>query len=68
MEKAKMFLFARWMADCYADTRENKSSLSILNIEDGHWYKNRLNHFNEVVYPNYKKNGIVKETIEFLKK
>jgi hypothetical protein len=36
-------------------------------MEKGEWYKNQLKHFNEVVYPNYVKNGSVKETTKFLK-
>ena len=55
MEKVKMFLFARWMATCYADTHLDEKmkceydegftsscSMSVLNREDGYWYKTQL--------------------------
>jgi hypothetical protein len=78
MEEVKMFMFARWIATCYADTKidnNNKGSheegfdsttaLSVLNKKDGHWYKKQIEHFNSVVYPNYVKNGSVRDTKEF---
>ena len=62
-----MFLFARWMATCYADVHTHYDSLSVLNEEDGYWYKDKLRHFKEVVYPNYEKNGTVRDTEILLK-
>jgi hypothetical protein len=41
-------------------------ALSVLNRENGCWYKKQLKHFNEVVYPNYVENGTVENTILFL--
>jgi len=80
MEDVKMFLFARWIATCYADTHldgemrseadkgfDVSDNMSVLNGEDGYWYKKQLKHFNEVVYPNYLENGTVKDTEDFLK-
>ncbi len=58
MEEVKMFLFTRWVATCYSD---------ILNTESGEWYKKQINHFNNVVYPNYIENGVVEETKKYLK-
>lgn len=79
MENAKMFLFARWMATCYADEHVDSNmisqyndrfntneAMSVLNRESGYWWKNKLEYFNEIVYPNYLKNGSVKNTEEFL--
>lgn len=78
-ERVKMFLFARWISTCYADTHldENKKcehdegfkaseSISVLNREDGYWWKKQLKHFNDVVYPNYIKNGTVDNANKFL--
>lgn len=78
MDEVKMFLFARWIATCYADSHldsemkcdhdfgfKESESLSVLNRETGHWYKQQLNHFNNIVYPNYIKNGTVEETKKF---
>lgn len=75
-----MFLFARWISICYADTHIDESgksqhdegfnpynALSVLNRENGFWWKTQLKHFNEVVYPNYVKNGSLKNAEEFLK-
>ena len=80
MEDVKMFLFARWIATCYADSHldenkklegqfgfNSKSAISVLNREDGHWYKKQIKHFNEIVYPNYIKNGSVDNAIKFFK-
>jgi hypothetical protein len=53
MEEVKMFLFARWMAVNYG---------GVLNTERGKWYKQQIKHFNNVVYPNYIKNGTVEKT------
>jgi hypothetical protein len=61
-----MFLFARWMSTCYADTVE-VGRTSVLNTESGEWWKEQLDHFNEKVYPNYIKNGTVEDTEEYLK-
>ena len=63
-EDVKMFLFARWISMCYADTMVD--GLSVLNTETGHWYKEQLEHFNSVVYPNYVKNGKIQENVDFL--
>ena len=66
----KMFLFARWISMCYADARNSNLdgiSASVLNTEDGVWWRKQLKHFNEVVYPEQIKNGSVGETKEFLK-
>lgn len=56
----KMFLFARWMAVCYDS--------NTLNTESGEWWKERLQDFNENVYPNYIENGTVEDTEEYLNK
>jgi hypothetical protein len=53
MEDVKMFLFARWVCVNYG---------SVLNTKKGDWYKEQIKHFNNFVYPNYIKNGTVKET------
>lgn len=63
-ENTKAFLFARWISMCYADTKVD--GISVLNLEKGQWYKEQLQHFNEVVYPNMKKSGTVTETRSFL--
>lgn len=72
MDEVKMFLFARWIATCYADTHldsemkcehdegfNSSEAISVLNRETGHWYKKQLKYFNDFVYPNYVKNGSV---------
>jgi len=77
----KMFLFARYLATCYADEHMNANGksqhdmeydpaegMSVLNLEDGYWYMEQLKHFNDVVYPNYIKGGGVKEASEFITK
>lgn len=74
-----MFLFARWLANNYADTHVDDNmkseydegfnplnSLSVLNRENGLWYIERLKYFNDTVYPNYVKNGTVNVTKQFL--
>jgi len=79
MENVKMFLFARWIATCFADTHLDKKmrcesdkgfneseSISVLNRENGEWYKNQLIYFNTFVYPNYVENGTVENTKNFL--
>ena len=79
MDEVKMFLFAKWIATCYADTHldSNKrcehdvgynqnSAISVLNREDGYWYKKQLKYFNDVVYPNYVRNGSVDNIKKFL--
>ena len=79
-ENVKMFLFARWISTCYADTHldsEKRSqhdigfnaseAMSVLNREDGHWYKKQLEYFNQHVYPNYIKNGSKENAENFLK-
>lgn len=74
MDEVKMFLFARWVATCYADTKmkcehdeefNNSEVISVLNRETGYWYKKQLKHFNDVVYPNYIENGTVENTVQF---
>ena len=73
-----MFLFARWIATCYADTHldskmkcehdegfNSSEAISVLNRETGYWYKEQLIHFNDVVYPNYIENGTVENTKQF---
>ena len=62
-----MVMFARWMATCYADTRKTEGGLSILNMENGYWWKDRLEHFNKVVLPTYTENGNLDEFVKFLK-
>ncbi len=78
MEEVKMFLFARWIVNNYADIHldskmknehdegfNHSEAISVLNRECDYWYKEQLNHFNEVVYPNYIKNGTVENTKQF---
>ena len=78
---AKMFMFSRWIASCYADTLiddkkrtimdigfKPKNALSVLLKEDGKWYKKQIKHFNEVVLPNYIKNGTAKDAVKFFAK
>lgn len=55
---AKVLLFARWMATCYEGE---------MNTQPGSWWKEQLKHFNDVVFPNYKKNGSYNNMIEYLK-
>lgn len=51
MNEVKMFLFARWIATCYADTHldskmkcehdegfKSSEAISVLNRETGYWY------------------------------
>ena len=81
MNKVKMFLFARWISTSYADEHWDDKmvsqhepefnpheSMSVLNRESGYWWKEQLEYFEKVVYPNYKKMGAIKETKEFLTK
>jgi hypothetical protein len=78
-DKVKMFLFARWIATCYADEHcddkmvsqhepefNPKESMSVLNREKGEWWKDQLEHFEKVVYPNYVKNGSAENAYKFL--
>ena len=78
MDEVKMFLFARWISTCYADTHldsnlkcehdkgfNGSEAISVLNRETGYWYKEQLKHFNDVVYPNYIENGTVENTKQF---
>jgi len=57
MENVKMFLFARWIAISYADEHlddkmryvDNKNfdestAISVLNKENGNWWKAQLKH------------------------
>ena len=68
------------MGQCLADehidennnhtTNENfdaTTAMSVLNREDGFWWKKQLQHFNTVVYPNLTNNKSVKASVEFLK-
>ena len=77
---AKMFLFARWISTCYADEHldekrrysdnpdfDETTQISVLNRESGDWWKERLKHFNEVIYPNFKEYGGAENANEFLK-
>jgi hypothetical protein len=57
MDEVKMFMFARWLAMCYE---------GVLNKENGYWYKEQLEHFNKVIWPQYLENGSVEETLKFL--
>lgn len=79
MDEVKIILFTRWIATCYADTHLDSEmrcehdlgfnpddSISVLNRQTGYWYKEQLKHFNDVVYPNYLKNGTVEDTRQFL--
>lgn len=79
IEEVKMYLFARWIATCYADEHldaemryvdneyfDESSAMSVLNRNNGDWYKEKLSYFNNVVYPNYIKNGVVDHTKIFL--
>lgn len=78
MEEVKIFLFARWIATCYADEHldnemkcdhdegfKSSESISVLNRETGYWYKEKIQYFNDVVYPNYIENGTVENTERF---
>lgn len=79
MDEVKMFLFARWIAACYADSHldsemrcehndefNESEAISLLNRKTGYWYKEQLKHFNDVVYHNYLENGTVDNTKQFL--
>ena len=57
-EKAKMLLFARWMAIEYTTSSMNGSS--------GVWWTEKIQHFEKVVLPNYHKNGSYKSTVDHL--
>jgi len=78
-DKVKMFLFARWMATCYADEHcdekmvdqhtpgfDPSTAMCVLNREKGQWWKDQLEHFEKVVYPNMRKNGSAFESYKFL--
>ena len=78
-EKTVAILFARWISTCYADTHidENhidqhteghnpSTALSVLNREDGNWWKKQLEYFEKVVLPNYKANGSFQDAQSFL--
>jgi len=74
MEQVKMLLFARWIATNYADVRNDSegnvipddAGISVLNTENGEWWKKQLIVFEEKVYPDYIKNGSVNSAKEFL--
>lgn len=76
----KAFLFARWISTCYADEKVDSrmraisdpdfdisTASTLLNSADGKWWAGQLMYFNDIVYPNYKNNGSVKATQEFLR-
>lgn len=78
-ERVKMFLFGRWISTCYADYHlddnmkgqsdegyDPKNAICCLNRESGDWWAKQLNHFNDVVYPNYLENGTVENARHFL--
>ena len=80
MKSAKTLLFARWISTCYADEHldekkrytdnenfDKSTAISVLNREDGYWWKKQFEHFNDVVWSNYLKNGSAKSAKEFLK-
>jgi len=52
-EDIKILLFARWLMICY--------SYQEISGENSYWYKQQVEHFNLVVYPEYVKNGTVEE-------
>ncbi len=79
LEQIKMFLFARWISTCYADTHldsdmksehdegfKKEESISVLNREDGQWYKEQLEFFNQKILPVYIKNGNYDSAKNFL--
>lgn len=76
----RMFLFARWISTCYADEYLDKdniyqgeqgfgrtTAMSALNRENEIWWVKQLQHFEEVVYPNYVENKTAERTEIFLK-
>lgn len=78
MDDVKMFLFARWISTCYADEHldeemrhstekgyDSKTAISVLNRKNGYWYKEKIKYFNDVIYPNYIKNGTVDNANDF---
>jgi len=67
MENVRALLFARWMATCYSNETDIYGGVaSTLNTSDGYWWRDKLNYFNNVVYPNYVKNGSVEDAYKFL--
>ena len=58
MEDVKAFLFARWMAINFSSKE--------MNSAPGYWWKGHLKHFNENVYPTYKRDRVIKETKDYL--
>jgi len=79
LREAKMMMFARWISTCYADSHIDSngkseadygfnfsSAMSVLNRKDGKWWKDQLKHFETTVYPNYRKQDMVKKYVEFL--
>jgi hypothetical protein len=74
----KALWFARWISMCYADTFVGKDrmddgslkwlpyengGMTVLNMEDGHWYAKQLVHFEETVFPNWLKLSYEKENL-----
>lgn len=81
IDNVRMCLFARWISTCYAVSNldgkmvcddneydDKKGYKSLLNMKDGEWYKEQLQYFIDVVYPNYIDNETVESTIKFFKK
>lgn len=58
--EVKMLLFARWLISQYGTPEYN------VNGYDGKWWKETLQHFNDVVWPKYVENGSVANTRDFL--
>jgi len=80
-ERIKMFLFSRWISTLYADEHLDKNmihqsysaffdettAMSVLNREDGNWWKEKLDFFEKEIYPNLLKNKSVEDAKTFLK-
>jgi len=54
----KALLFCRWMSTCYDGE---------MNAQKGRWWKDQLKHFNDQVFPEYKKNGTLENMKEYLR-
>lgn len=59
-EKAKIFLFARWVATNYSSTQ--------LNAFSGMWWLSSMKHFEDIVLGNYRDNGLYADTVSFIAK
>ena len=79
-EKVKMFLFARWISTCYADEHlddkmrytdnpefDSSTAMSVLNREDGKWWKGQLEYFEMEIYPNLIHTSIFQITWKFFR-